>query len=326
MTAAGVWGYSIRTYKFGYEAVRDPSILPRRQPNGWLLEAPSWLRPGWAHINAAGLGTGGARRRLCARETCRDIALRRSDYCRHHDVNWRRKRLKQLRRGTGKPPTPTELIKLFRADAKALWSKSPWQPLQTIWFSPTIEAAFIEDCRRAGFDPVEIAPGVLDTLCWSWRRSVLDRNDDAGWQRALIAARKHQARIGAIPEGYLYQPPSQTPPDDLRIKKITRRATAFELGPQTYIDRTTKAKARRKLSRERSRERKPPSSFDAVAFLALHWRDLAPIFTRHRLDPDSPIATRIAAAYRFVLEEQKRLDGAAGPAFKRWQQLLRELS
>ncbi len=54
--------------------------------------------------------------------------------------------------------------------------------------------------RRCGLDVAEIAPPVADTLRWVWKRSVLDRNDDQGWQRALTAAKKHQVRIGAVPE------------------------------------------------------------------------------------------------------------------------------
>jgi hypothetical protein len=158
--------------------VRDPSTLPLRNAKGWFLEAPIWLKPGWERINAAGLGTGGALRKLCTRVNCRGITLKGSSFCRHHDVTWRRQRLEQLRRGTGKPATPMELARLFRANAKNLWTRAPWWPALTIWLHPSLEATFAEDCRRAGLEPAETAPPVLDTLRWGWRRSVLDRDDD----------------------------------------------------------------------------------------------------------------------------------------------------
>ena len=42
-------------------------------------------------------------------------------------------------------------------------------------------------------------------------------------------------------------------------------------------------------------------------------------------DIDGPLGMRLAIAYRDRLDEQKRLDGAPGPAFCGWQRLLREL-
>jgi hypothetical protein len=146
--------------------------------------------------------------------------------------------------------------------------------------------------------------------------------------RALAAARKHQARIGPAPEDYAYASPSAEPPDDPRIKQVTRRATATELAAQTSPvdnDRTSKAKQRRR----RARERQAPVKFDAPAFLAEHWASIfAPLFKQLRLDPadvDTPIGARLAVAYHAVLEEQERLDGASGPAAKRWVALLRQL-
>ena len=65
-------------------------------------------------------------------------------------------------------------------------------------------------------------------------------------------------------------------------------------------------------------QRKPPSPFDAAAFLAQHWRDVfGPLFKRLNLDPDAPIGERVAISYHVLLQEQTQLDGAAGPAFKR---------
>src|SRR3954447_25586890 len=63
------------------------------------------------------------------------------------------------------------------------------------------------DCLRAGLEPAEIAPLILNTLRWCWRRSVLDRDDDPGRQRGLTEARKRQARIGPTPADYSYNPP-----------------------------------------------------------------------------------------------------------------------
>ncbi len=255
---------------------------------------------------------------------CRGIVLRHSDYCRHHDVNWRRKRLEQLRTGTGKPPTPAEMVKLFRANAKTLWAKSPWRPLLTIWLTPPIEAAFVEDCRRAGVDLAETAPVILNTLRWVWRRSVLDRGDDEGWQRAVIAAEEAPGADRRDARGLQLSPPPDEPPGDPRIKQVHRRATGYELAAQTGpVDRSTKAKQRR----QRSRQRQPPAKFDAPAFLAQHWSTVFnPLFKQLRIDPDDPIGARLAAAYHAVLDEQERLDGASGSAQRRWVELLRELT
>jgi hypothetical protein len=237
--------------------------------------------------------------------------------------------LTELRIGKGKPATPTELARLYRANAKALWTKSPWQPLLTIWLSPRLEADFVEHSRRGGLEPATTAPVVANTLRWVWKRSVLDRNDDPGWRRALAAARKRQARIGPAPDGYSYQPSPAAPPDDPRIKMVTRRVNAYELALQTTPvdrDRSSKAKARRR----RSRERLAPAKFDAAGFLAQYWREVFyPLFQRLRLsaeDVDGPIGARLAFAYHAVLAEQERLDGASGPALKRWVVLLGELT
>ena len=108
-----------------------------------------------------------------------------------------------------------------------------------------------------------------------------------------------------------------------------RRATAFELAAQTSPvdrDRTSKSKARRR----RSRGRQAPAKFDAPAFLAEHWQAVFGfLFKRLRLgeaELDGPIGARLAVAYHAVLVEQERLDGAAGPAAKRWVALVRELT
>jgi hypothetical protein len=238
--------------------------------------------------------------------------------------------MEQLRRGTGKPPTPTELTRLYWANMRRIWGRAPWWPGQTIWLSPALEAVFTEDCRRGGINPAEIAPVVANNLRWDWRRSVLNWRDDAGWQRALASAKKHQARIGPMPEGYSYQPPPKTPPDDPKIKAVYRRATAYELAAQSSPidrDRTSKAKARRR----RSRERQPLAAFDTAAFIAEHWALMfADVFKSLRLEPDEidgPIGHQLALAWHAVLDEQSKLgDQSYGPARKRWQALLRQLS
>ena len=149
-------------------------LRPRRDAKGRFLEAPVWLRPGWKHVNEAGLGTGGRLRQRCARVNCRQITLKFSLYCRHHDVHWRRRRLAQLRTGTGLPPTPAELAKLYRANAKNLWQRAPWFSTLTIWLAPKLEADFVEDCMRASLAPSRTAPVCLNTLRWGRRRSVLN--------------------------------------------------------------------------------------------------------------------------------------------------------
>jgi hypothetical protein len=301
--------------------------MPRRDVKGRVLERPFWLNRGWGAVNAAGLGLGGALRKFCSRSNCRNVALKHSDYCRHHDVNWRRKRLKQLRHGTGKPATPTELTRLHRANLKRIWDRSPWWPASTIWLAPNLEAVFIEDVRRGGFDPAETAPVVLDILRWRWRRSLLDRGDGPAWQRALAAAGKRQARIGEPPESYASQLPPLAQPSDPRIKIILRRATGSELAAQTgTVDRATKAQERRRRARERQSSRR---KLDMAEFLAEHGEILNPAFKACGLAPgdtESSLARQLALAWRAVLDEQAKFgDQSYGPARKRWQKLLRDL-
>jgi hypothetical protein len=236
--------------------------------------------------------------------------------------------MEQLRRGVGKPPTPTELTKLHRTNLKRLWSRSPWWPGQTIWLAPTLEERFAEDCRRAGFDPAQTPPVVLDTLRWVWRRAWLDRRDDPAWERALTAGRKRQVAIGTAPEGYRHVPPSLNPPDDPRIKQIHRRANAYELGAQTspLMDRTTKCRQRKRLAQERRPSRR---KLDLAAFITEHGETLNPAFRVCGLDPgdvDNPFGRQLASAWHAVNTEQKRLgDANYGPARKAWHRLLRQL-
>jgi hypothetical protein len=223
--------------------------------------------------------------------------------------------------------TPAESVRLFRANVKALWAKSPWQPLLTIWFSSDLETIFVEDCKRAGLVPAETAPLVLNTLRWCWRRSCLNHADDPAWQRALTAARKRQARVGAVPEGYAYVPPSREPPDDTRIKRVARRATAWEPASiNPVVDRSTKARQRRQKAQERRPSRR---KIDLALFIAEHAEILNPAFWTCNLDPgdvDAPLGRQLALAWHAVITEQARLgDASYGPARKVWHRLLREL-
>jgi hypothetical protein len=166
----------------------------------------------------------------------------------------------------------------------------------------------------------------LNTLRWCWRRSRLNHNDPAGWQRALFAARKHQVKVGAQPEDYVYEPPPPTPPTDPRIKAVFRRANAFEPARvNPVVDRATRTRARRKkLIAPRT-----PEGFIWQAFIQRHWVDVfSSIWRTHRLgdqDPDSEVARLLAIAYRDKLDEQEKAGGMVGPATRRWDQLLRDL-
>ena len=51
----------------------------------------------------------------------------------------------ELRTNTGRPMTPAESIRLYRADAKSLWQRAPWFPAMTIWLAPKLE---VDLCRR----------------------------------------------------------------------------------------------------------------------------------------------------------------------------------
>jgi hypothetical protein len=304
---------------------RDPRLLPRRDARGHFLEAPDWLRFGPKRPDIADYFWNGARQRHCSRDGCRQVALRRSRFCRHHDVCWRQKRLNQLRTGKGKPPTPAESIRLFRADLKALWLRSPWWPGATIWLAPRLEAAFTEDCRRASVALSRTAPVIANNLRWSWRRSRLNHDDPGGWQRALIAARKRQTKIGAPPDGYVYQPPGGTPPTDMRIKAVLRRASAFERARTSPVtDRTTKSQARR----QRLIAPRTPPNFDWQEFFGRHWRDVfSSIWRTHRLsdeDVDGEVGRLMAIRYRDKLAEAED-DGAYGPAARAWDELLKQL-
>ena len=169
-----VLGFGARVFPpMGTDMSASP--LPRRDRLGHDFRssglAPARMgtcEPGWTWRRRPAL------RKLCARVSCRGITQKRSDYCVVHDVHRQRARSKQIRRGTGRPPTPTELAKLYRADAKNLWQRRTWMPMATIWLAPKFEANFVEDCRCAGMPLPETAPVVLNILRWAWRRSVLN--------------------------------------------------------------------------------------------------------------------------------------------------------
>jgi hypothetical protein len=305
----------------------DPSLLPKRDARGRFLTAPSWLKPGWARIHMAGLALGGALRKRCAFGTCRAVPVRGSDRCQHHDQNWRRRRLKELRAGKGEPMSPRESVRLFRADTQRLWSKAPWFPMATIWLEPRLESAFAADCHNAGLPLSETAIAIGNNLRWIWVRSCLNHNDPAGWSRALAIARRRQTAIGSAPEGYVYTPPPLTPPTDPRVKAVLRRAVAWEPAARNpVVDRSTRAKTRRQQAQERRRSRR---KFDLEAFIAEHWPSLRPVFKSLHIDlddVDAPIGRQLILAWHAVITEQERLgDAAYGPQRKAWQALLRTL-
>ena len=273
-----------------------------------------------------GYGTGGLRQKRCARTSCGQLALRRSDYCRHHDVAWQRERMEQLRKGTGKPMSIAENIKLLRANVQRLWWRAPWSPLATIWLSPPLEARFAGDCHGAGLQLPEIAPVVSNNLRWAWARSLLNHHDEAGWARSLAAARKRQAEIGSMPVGYIYAAPPDTPPGGMLIKTVTRRAISWEPAARNpLVDRTTRAQERKRQSRQRQPSWK---RLDLAAFIAEHGPALAPAFRACGLVPgdvDAPTGRQLALAWRDVLDEQEHLGDQSGPFYRRWRRLLRDL-
>jgi hypothetical protein len=215
---------------------------------------------------------------------------------------------------------------LFRADIKAMWSRAPWRTGATIWFAPRLEAAFAEDCQRAGVSLPRTAPVVVNNLRWAWWRSRLNRDDPEGWHRALDAACRRQSRIGEAPVDYLHQPPSLTPPADARIKVVTRRAHAFEPArTKPLVDRATRAKARRPPPATPE----TPPGFDWRAFFQLHWADVfRPLWRAHRLDSDDvdgEVGRLLAIAWKDNLDEQDKTGRAVGPAERRWAGLLHQL-
>jgi hypothetical protein len=251
--------------------------------------------------------------------------MRGTQFCWGHDVGRRQKRATELREGRGKPPTPAEAAKLFRADLKRIWTRSPWHPAATIWLGPRLEAEFIEACRRAGLTPETTAPSVLNTLCWGWRRSRLNHDDVEGWGRAVANARKKLAKIGPPPDGYAYQPPSGRPPTDPRIKVVEHAAGAFEPArTHPVLDRSTSCKLRR---RQRAIEQaEPPPGFDPHAFVLEHRDIFGPLLVAHGLDPDGDETRALALAYGLARAEQGRMARTVGPAQKRWHALLRRLA
>jgi hypothetical protein len=305
----------------------DPLSLPKRDARGRLLEQPPGLQPGWGRINAAGLGLGGSARIRCGYGGCRAVPVRGSDRCQHHDRNWRRKRLKQLRTSKGSPMTPVESTRLFRANAKNLWQRAPWLAMATIWLAPRFEAAFAADCHNAGLPLAETAPSTANILRWSWRCNCLNHRDDPAWLRSVKAAHKRQAKLGLPPDGYAYQPPPDTPPTDPRIKAVTRRAAAWEpASANPVVDRATRAKQRQR----RLPPPQVPANFDWRDFLDTHWAStFGPLFAARCLDPaeaDGELGHALAAAWHGVLSEQAQLgDGSVGPQQRHWHALLRGL-
>jgi hypothetical protein len=243
-----------------------------------------------------------------------------------HDPDWKRQRRIELRTGKGRKPNARESVQLFRADAKAIWDQSPWQPLATIWLAPELERRFAHDLVLAGLALADLAPVAVDTLRWVWRRSRLNHDDHEGWQRSLVHARKRQARIGSPPEGYVPQPPGDTGPTDTRIKIVLCQASAYEAARTApVVDRATKAKLRRrKLSAPSS-----PSAFDWEAFIDEHWlATFRPLWRSLNItdDPHGATGQLLATAWHEVLNERDNHGHTSmGPAQRRWHALLRQL-
>jgi hypothetical protein len=265
-------------------------------------------------------------RRHCAHDGCRATALKRSELCWHHDTARRQTRLTEIRAGKGKPPTLAESVRLFRANLKTLWTRSPWWPGATIWLAPRLEAVFAEDTRRAGLSLSRTAPCVSNTLRWCWRRSCLNHDDSEGWQRSLAAAKKRAAKIGEPPGGYVFDAPGVHPPADLRIKRVERRASAFEAASANpVIDRATRTRQRQQVTTAP----RTPSNFDWQMFLNHRWLDVfSSIWRAYRLsdeDFDGEVGRVLAIAYKNKLDEQEKRGGMVGPASRRWHQLLGQL-
>jgi hypothetical protein len=223
--------------------------------------------------------------RRCAHDGCRGIALRHSQFCRLHDTAWRQKRLDQIRTGKRRP-TPAEAARLFRADWKARWQRNPWWPGATIWLAPNLEATFVEDIHRAGLSLSGTAPLVLNTLRWAWRRSRLNHQDPAGWQRAVQHAKRKQQRIGDPPPGYAYTPPNSAPPWDQRIKVVVRAATAYEPARKNpVVDRATRTRQRRQKATMAAQGAGPGP-------------DAAPPWRPHQIPPIAPTPPVAGAAVR----------------------------
>ena len=170
--------------------LRDPHELPRRDARGRLLEAPIWLEPGWHYKE---YGFGGALSRRCGKDGCRGWALRGSALCRHHDGNWRRRRMQELREGT-RVPTPAEARRLFWANMRRRWDADPWFQRQTIWLAAWLERRFTADCAAAGLVLAELAPSVADRLRWGWKLTRLDGNSRRSWPDVVAAARARQRK------------------------------------------------------------------------------------------------------------------------------------
>jgi hypothetical protein len=266
------------------------------------------LNPSWEDLNARGYGWGGpALERILRRcSRCGDVALKHSQFCKHHDRSWRRQRLDEIRRGVGAPPTPLESERLFRADTKNAWTRNPWLPLATIWLEPRVEAEFIEDMRRAGMSPDTTAPCITNTLRWVWRRSLLNHADHEGWQRAIQSAKTKSSRIGLPPQDFQYTPSSAVPPDDPRIRVIVRKAAMHEPARvNPVVDRTTKAKQRRNTT---IKAPKAAKGFDWQAHLNEHWLDVfGPLQHAHKItdaDMDGETGRILAIAHKAMTDNK----------------------
>jgi hypothetical protein len=138
--------------------------------------------------------------------------------------------------------------RFYRQKIRLGWKKNPWLHAQTIWLVPKFEARFISACRYAGVRVETFPPEALNTLRWRWVLTRLDHDEPEIWQRALNDARKKAALIGPPPDGWVWRPPSDTPPDltGNTVKIVAHAATAFDKRKQSKIvERSMKWRAHR---------------------------------------------------------------------------------
>jgi hypothetical protein len=163
-----------------------------------------------------------------------------------------------------------------------------------------------------------------------WRRSRLNRDDAADWQRAVAHAKAKQQKIGLPPDGYVYEAPSTAPPQDQRIKVVHHAATAFEPARRNpVVDRSTKAKRRRQQAALIA----PAASegFDWRRFLSTNWSDtFSHVWRHYRLtdqDLEGETGRILALSYKALLDERNARpnDAGPGPVSKRWDEILRAL-
>ena len=233
----------------------DEAKVQRRE-NGSLVRLPPGFRPGWDPAWAFG----GPKHRRCSR--CRDVALRDSDLCRHHDPTWPRRRAELVAKGKRKPSKLAE-TRGFRCAWKERWRHNAWQLGQTIWFGPRIEARFEVAMAQAGLPLATLSPATADTARWLWRRTSLNHDDQAGWQQAVGRLRHRRAVDGPPPVRWTYQAPSPRPPDSRFVKVVTAGAGPFD---PARVNRVVARSDRLAAKREAALAAKVPAPVVTAAY------------------------------------------------------------